>query len=235
MKQSALTRTLAAIGMLSVSFLGYDYYSRRMHDQMLEQERQKTELERQRAEKYKAQLRSVLAERKTTRFRVLRTEKPPGQSEPLHTLRISQWNTKAEKVFSRDIQVTGNKIYFEGVVVHFRQEVVADGKANVHLLRRVFSDTVPPSQGVLLIEDQIQAADKELQSIEVPVLDNENRRSVQRYIQRIVADPAFAKAEGVRTVNGEAVCDFDELSESFVYTLVEKADGGYLIEKAPIP
>ena len=59
MRNSAVTRSLAVIGVLTVTFLGYDYYARWMRDQQLEQERQKTEVERQRAEKYKAQLQPI--------------------------------------------------------------------------------------------------------------------------------------------------------------------------------
>jgi hypothetical protein len=237
-KSSAMTRSLAVVGFLTVSFLGYETYNRFAQDARLEEERQKTEAERQRAEKYKAQLQSVLAERKTTRFRVLKIE--PTSSDAKHprryTLRISQFNDKAEKVFSRDVEVSGNKIYFEGVVIHFRPELNTEGKENVHLLTRVFSDIMPPSQGITLIDEQIQAADKLVQGEpETSVLNLDQRASVQKYVRRIAEDPDFANAEGVRTVNGEAVCDYQDLSESYVYTLVEKANGGFLIEKAPIP
>jgi hypothetical protein len=228
-QQSAITKTMAVIGVLTVSFLGYDYYSRRTYNALLEEQRA-------RAEQYKEQLRSVLAERKTTGFRVLKIERPePGsKAAPRYLLRVSQWNEKQEKVFSYDFPITGNKIYFEGVVVHFQPERIAAGQSNVHLLHRVFSDVVPPAEGVVLADQQIQAADR-LARAEVPMLDEQQRLSAQRYVLRVVQDPDFAKSEGVRAVNGQAVCDYQELSESYVYTLVEKADGGYLVEKAPIP
>jgi hypothetical protein len=234
--RTAISRTLAVIGLLTVSFLGYDYYGRRLSDARLEEERKKTELERQRAEQYKAQLQSVLAENKTTRFRVLRIEKaaPEAKAGWRYALRISQWNDKSEKIFSRDVEIIGNKIYFEGVVIHFQPEQISQGKGNVHLLTRVFSDTVPPSKGVSLIDDQIEAANQIVQS-EAPLLDPDKRLSVLRYLRRIASDPQYAKAEGVRTINGEAVCDYQDLSEAYVYTLVAKANGGFLIEKAPIP
>jgi hypothetical protein len=236
MKQTLITRTLAAIGFLTVGVLGYDYYNRHANDVRLEEERRKTEEERQRAEKFKAQLQSVLAESKTSRFRVLHIEKvaPDGKAGWRYNLRVSQWNDKGDKIFSRDIEITGNKIYFEGVVIHFQPEQISAGKGNVHLLTRVFSDTKPPSEGISLIDDQIEAASLIAQP-EVPALSEDNRLSVLRYVRRVASDPDFAKAEGVRTINGEAVCDYQDLSETFVYTLVEKADGGYLIEKSPIP
>ena len=227
MRQMIITRALAVVGFLTVGFLGYNYYDQHINDQRLEEQRLKTQEEHARAEKFKAQLQSVLAETKTLRFRVVHTEKTADpQSGWRYTLRITQWNDKGEKTFSRDIQVSGHKIYFEGVVVHFQPEEISQGKGNVHLLTRVFSDSLPPSEGVSLIDDQIEAANHIAQP-EVPGLDTEQRLSILRYVRRVASEPEFAKAEGVRTINGEAVCDYQDLSEAYVYTLVEKANGGY--------
>jgi hypothetical protein len=234
-QSSAITRTMATIGVLTVTFLGYNYYSQGVHRTMLEEQKRRVEEERQRAEKYHSQLKSVLAERKTTRFRVIRSQPPAeGQGPPVHTLRVGQWNDKAERVFSRDLQISGNKIYFEGVVIHFQPEKVTEGKGNLHLLTRIFSDTVPPKDGVMLLDEQLEAADK-LARAEVPLVEDERRLNVLRYLRRVASDQDYASAEGVRTLNAQAVADYHDLSESFVYTLVEQAGGGYLIERAPIP
>src|SRR5207249_515279 len=124
------------------------------------------------------------------------------------TLAIGQYDEQGNETFSKQVTISGHKIYFEGVVVYFQTEQVAQGQSNVHLLLRTFSDSVPPGEGVSLLDEQLKVADQRV-SGEVPTLDSSKRQEILTFIRHVAQDPAFAKAQGVRAVNTQASSDLD--------------------------
>ncbi len=235
--RSSIVKTLAAIGAITVGLVGYETYNRNFQEAAkIREARELAEKERLRAEEYKRQLHSVLSERKTTRFRVLETEDVllDGKTTRRNKLRIVQWTDEGKRVFSQEIEIVGHKIYFEGVVVHLQRDRLVKGDRNLHLLVRVFSDELPPSKGIPILNFQLDAADKLVRE-EIRDVPRDKRMASLNYIRRIAGDQEFARSEGVRAINGQAVCDYQDLEVGYVYTIVEKSDGAYLIEKAPIP
>ena len=133
------------------------------------------------------------------------------------------------KVFT----LPGDVVYFDALVMRFVPEQVREGKAkSLYLFRRVFTDETRPDMGYKLFDiDDPASLPKNYQADaeEIPI---EAQQQVWSRFQKCLADPAYAKEQGVETIYGEAV--YDTLRKDFLYTLSIQNNGGLELKKSPV-
>ena len=135
------------------------------------------------------------------------------------------------KVFT----VPSDVVYFDALVMTFKHDRVAEGKAkSLYLFRRVFTDQTRPDMGYKLFDpdgrDALPASYQAPAENEIPLT---TQRQVWERFRKCLADPEYATTEGVDTIYGEAI--YDTLRKGTLYTLYIQNDGGLELKKKPIP
>jgi len=133
----------------------------------------------------------------------------------------------------QDIEIQGNDIYFDAVVLNFEYSEIASGNTqNIVLPYRVFSNKVPQSKGVRLnIQDEngmpliFKRKESDIYAVE-PDKYTERVKEIMSYI----TDKKKARAAGIRSVYGNAVHKRVRKGDKIVIWVEQT--GGLVIKKA---
>ena len=134
---------------------------------------------------------------------------------------------------TQDIEIQGNDIYFDAVVLNFEYSEIASGSAkNIVLPYRVFSNKVPQSKGIpLKITDKngVPLIFKRKESDVYTVAPDKYEKRVQE-IMSYITDKNKARAAGVRSIYGNAVHKTVRKGDKLVIWVEQT--GGLVIKKA---
>ena len=179
--------------------------------------------EKQRYERYLA---NVLGERRVAEVCVLQQERPAEQ--PVQTtLRFQEFRESGAALAPITLTLPGEEIYIDALVTVFDSEAVRAGEAkSLYLFRRIFTDRVPPRQGVALYRDA-HAYDGIPQPYVHSTIERHIQRRVWERLWSLIEDPASAEAQRVRTYFGEAV--YARMAPGTCYTVTLQNHGGLLL------
>lgn len=166
------------------------------------------------------------------------------------SLLIVELDENEEPLRRWHLTIPGRVAFFDGLVVKFDFESVAEGHPlrgqSIALLRRVYSEYMSPQNGYLLdqpgdipagyrLEEVAQARDTEphdsdtLHEFDQAAFE----RSIWQRFWEIATTPELADAYGVRVAQGEAV--YKPMVPGVLYELSLDAVGGLNLETKPLP
>lgn len=179
--------------------------------------------EKQRYERY---LYNILSERRVAEVCALQQEHPSDR--PVHTtVRFQEFRESGDPLSPITLTLPGEEIYIDALVTVFDSEAVQAGESkSLYLFRRIFTDRVPPRQGVALYRDA-HAYD----GIPQPYVHGTIEPAIQRWVWErlwsLIEDTAYAEAQRVRTYFGQAVYARMSAGECYIVTL--QNHGGLLL------
>ena len=145
-------------------------------------------------------------------------------------VRFVELDEDGRELGRRAWSIPGEVLFIDGWTARFPHERVAAGDplggSTVLLLRRVYSDLMPPREGFPIdtpggVPDGYALAEQ-----------SRMEQSIWTNFWRLASDPAAAAAEGVRVAQGEAVYKRVRAGEAYEL-LVEAAGGMTLVPVAP--
>ncbi len=206
----ALLRTLLGVAVLALILVG-SYWVYHLAD------------EKQRYERY---LYNVLGEQRVAEACVLKQERRPDQ--PVQTtLRFQEFRRHGEALSPITLTLPGEEIYIDALVTVFDSEAVRAGQAkSLYFFRRIFTERVPPDQGVPLyrgahVHDEIPLAYRH------STIERRVQRRVWEHLWSLIENPAYADAQGVRTHFGQAI--YARMTPGACYTVTLQNHGGLLL------
>ena len=176
-------------------------------------------------------------EAETRRAQVIVTKQGvnPATGRLETTLKFMETGPGGDPLPPRYFTVEGDVVYFDALVIRFEREYVERGDAlrgkSICLFRRVFGEHQAPEEGF--------PVDRAAGAGEVPDVYRVNpdptpfERELWKEFWRYAADPAAARAKGVRVIQGEAV--YTRFIPGNLYTLTLDHGGGLSIKVEPIP
>jgi hypothetical protein len=183
--------------------------------------------EKQRYERY---LYNVLGERRVAEVCVLEQERPADQPART-TLRFQEFRESGAPLSPLTLTLPGEEIYIDALVTVFDSEAVRAGQAkSLYLFRRIFTERVPPRQGVPLYRDA-HAYDGIPQAYLHGTIDRGVQRRVWEHLWRLIEDAAYAESQRVRTYFGQAV--YAHMAAGACYSLTMQNSGGLLLTSQP--
>ncbi len=135
----------------------------------------------------------------------------------------------------QNIEIQGNDIYFDAVVLNFEYSEIASGNAqNIVLPYRVFSNKVPQGKGIPL---------KLTDENDVPLIFKRNENDIyavtpDKYTERVqeimsyMTDKKKARAAGIRSIYGNAVHKTVRKGDKLIIWVEQT--GGLVIKKAVV-
>jgi len=189
-------------------------------------------LEEQRAS-FEEEIARLFGEERRAQFAVIeefqREGVPWRKIRFVEFLHAGQGEVAQEHVF----ELPGTEVYVDAVAVKFEGEAVRQGKGrNFSVFRRVFSNRLAPDEGIVLYEASLRQAGQQA----VASVPMERPGDGERYLEllrKYLANPAMAKGEGVRLIEGEA--KYTNPRPGYYYELMQQASGGLIIEERRIP
>jgi hypothetical protein len=186
-----------------------------------EQARRLEELEKRRKE-----LEGIVARLKHTVRRaqiVVLDQQTDAWGAPRTTFRFTEIDAEGNPVGrSRDLTVAGEEVYFDALVIKFEDRYVEAGEAlrgkSLLLFRRVFTNRMKPEDGLAL--DARGSAPEVYAAREAP---SAFERELWRRFWELSENPAQARAQGVRVLQGEAV--YRRFQKDRVYLIEQRATG----------
>ena len=162
-------------------------------------------------------------DRRIARIEVLgREEGAPGE-DPRTALRFIELDDEGRELGRKDLEIPGEIVHLDAWTARFPAEQVANADdpfrdRTLVLLRRIYSDAIPPREGVPLdtpgaVPDGYAGSDRA-----------RFERAIWSRFWRIATDPAAARAAGVRVAQGEAV--YKPMRPGDIYELRVEAVGG---------
>lgn len=155
------------------------------------------EQERREKEKLAAFARRLSASRRAAQIDVIEQRKDSAD-QTVTTLRWQEIAPDGRLSSPQRVEVVGQLVYFEGLVIKFEPELVGGGDAargeSLVMFRRVFGEAQPPGMGYDL------GGGRALESI---VGDSDEAR-LWRLFWQLVDDPRVAAQHGVRVAQVEA-------------------------------
>jgi len=172
----------------------------------------------------------------------LTSESPIGRAQVLKkevrdgvtytTIRFAETDRDdpTRRVFQRDMEVRGDVVHFDALVIRFNKEYVADGRARaLYLWRRVYSDEMRPEDGVPIEEiGEEPARYREI----FKILEPSDRELFWQEIWSLADDAERLRTAGVVAVHGKVV--YTRLEKGIIYTLTITNTGDLNIDKTPI-
>lgn len=190
-------------------------------------------IEEQRRE-FETRISRLLHETRRAQFRVLSEREENGV--PVRTIRFIEFagDDPKDVVATHEFEMKGSEIYVDAVQVYYTYDLIQAGKqSNFALFRRVFSDVVPPAEGYKLYPVSLNIVGKKLLD-EVPKSERTALARQLSLLRGYLESPKNAKADGVRIVDvGEA--KYTNPRTDSYYEILQKADGGLLLEAHPTP
>ncbi len=152
-----------------------------------------------------------------------------ADSELVTTVEFVELDDRGRQVGSRRAQVPGRVVFLDAWTVRFPQDRVIEDDPmrgrTVALLRRIYSDRMPPAQGVPIdtpgaVPDGYAASD-----------GARFEQALWKRFWLLASDPAAAEAMGVRVAQGEAVYKPTAPGQRFDVEL--ESSGGLTLRPAP--
>ncbi len=136
---------------------------------------------------------------------------------------------------TQDIEILGNDIYFDAIVLNFEYSEIASGSAkNIVLPYRVFSNKVPQGKGIALkLQDKngvpliFKRKESDIYIVE-PDVYTERIQEIMSYI----TDKKKARAAGIRSIYGNAVHKTVRKGDKLIIWVEQT--GGLVIKKAVV-
>ncbi len=136
---------------------------------------------------------------------------------------------------TQDIEILGNDIYFDAIVLNFEYSEIASGSAkNIVLPYRIFSNKVPQGKGIALkLQDKngvpliFKRKESDIYTVE-PDVYTERIQEIMSYI----TDKKKARAAGIRSIYGNAVHKTVRKGDKLVIWVEQT--GGLVIKKAVV-
>jgi SAM-dependent methyltransferase len=148
---------------------------------------------------------------------------PPAQA----TLRFQEFRESGDPLSPSTLTLPGEEIYLDALVTVFDSEAVRTGEAkSLYRFRRIFTDRVPPRQGVALYRDA-HAFDGIPQPYVHSTIERDIQRLVWERLWSLIEQPAYAEAQRVRTFLGQAV--YARMALGGCYTVTLQNHGGLLL------
>jgi hypothetical protein len=152
-----------------------------------------------------------------------------ADSEIITTVEFIELDDRGRQVGSRRAQLPGRVVFLDAWTVRFPQDRVIEDDPmrgrTVALLRRIYSDRMPPAQGVPIdtpgsVPDGYAASD-----------GARFEQALWKRFWRLATDPQAAEAMGVRVAQGEAVYKPTVPGQRFDVEL--ESSGGLTLRPAP--
>jgi hypothetical protein len=192
------------------------------------------ELKRQR-ETFELEMARILGESRRAQFEVVEQRKDDNGAV-VNKIRFMEFLDSDEPTsftLVREFELPGREVYIDAVLVQYDNDAVRLGKArNFAVFRRAFTNMVSPDDGVPLYDVTLrQTRSRALQKVEMT-----QKSDADAFVERLVsymANPALARADKVRLIEGEA--KYVAPRPGFAYTIVQRANGGLMIEETELP
>ena len=206
------------------AFLAWDLViapRREMRRQLAERDARISEL-RQENVKLETFLRLLKHAERRARLEVLAQE-ADAAGRMIKSIRFTEISSDGSPLgVARDLQLAGKEIYLDTLVIQFEERFVEQGgplkgKALL-ILRRLFSDSVPPDDGVRLDEEGV--APDVYAAREAPTAFE---RGLWQRFWEIANNEKLAQERGVKAIHGQAV--YGRLEPGKVYELVMRSTG----------
>jgi hypothetical protein len=145
------------------------------------------------------------------------------------TLDFIELDESGREIGRRRISVPGSTVFVDAWTVRFPQEAIAEGDPlrgrSITLLRRVYSDRMPPADGIAIdtpggVPDGYAASE-----------GARFERAIWKRFWSLATDPEAAQAAGVRVAQGESV--YKPVAAGQRYELELEASGGLVLRPAP--
>lgn len=145
------------------------------------------------------------------------------------TVDFIELDADGREIGRKRVRVPGSTIFLDAWTVRFPQDAVADGDPlrghTLTLLRRIYSDRMPPADGVAL--DTPGAVPDGYAATEGARFE----RALWKRFWSLATDPDAATKAGVRVAQGEAV--YKPVAAGQRYDLEVEASGGLVLRPAP--
>ena len=210
------------------AFLAWDLViapRREMRRQLAERDARISEL-RQENVKLETFLRLLKHAERRARLEVLAQE-ADAAGRMINSIRFTEISSDGSPLgVARDLQLAGKEIYLDTLVIQFEERFVEQGgplkgKALL-ILRRLFSDSVPPDDGVRLDEEGV--APDVYAAREAPTAFE---RGLWQRFWEIASNEKLAQELGVKAIHGQAV--YGKVEPGKVYELVMRSTGETLL------
>jgi hypothetical protein len=173
--------------------------------------------------KLQAALSHLTENRQLGYVKVLEQTRSDGGLRSRLLLVVTDPADQTRRLLEREFTVEGDVVYVDALIVKFEPQLVMDGKARaLHLLRRVYGENTPPSQGEAIEtpgETPICYADL------LDALDLPDREMFWEEIWKLSDDPQRLAAAGVQAVYGNAF--YKRMRPGLIYIIQLDADGAF--------
>jgi hypothetical protein len=220
---NAFLRTLVAGAALAgFTYAGYEVLSRRdLRRTLREMEQLQQETEQKLAAR-EAMLDRLGRSRRVAHIQVLEQHKGPGGEVARTRFAFIEIDDHGREIARQVFDVPGDVLFVDAWSIKFSHVDVAGGDPlrgqSLILLRRVYSDRMPPSEGYAI--DLPGAVPPAYAAGEAA----EFEKRLWEQFWTLATDPAAADAAGVRVAQGEAV--YKPIRAGATYELVVDAAGG---------
>lgn len=138
-------------------------------------------------------------------------------------------NNQLEKVLEREYTIEGDVIFFDALIVTFRNEdIMAGEKRALYLWRRVYGENMAPSDG-LPVETESRTPERYknfLAHLKMP-----EQEMFWEAIWQLADDPDLLEEYGIKAVYGNAV--YKKLRPGLIYVFKISANGRVYPETVP--
>jgi len=134
-----------------------------------------------------------------------------------------------QSILEKDIELEGDVIHFDALIVKFGDEYVSDGRERaLYLWRRVYSDKMAPETGFTI--EAVGAEPKRYRDI-FAKLPLEDREMFWTEIWNLSNDPLRLKQAGITTIEGNAV--YRKVRPGLIYVFKISNTGHFQSEAVP--
>ena len=135
----------------------------------------------------------------------------------------------AQSILEKDVELEGDVIHFDALIVRFGDEYVSDGRERaLYLWRRVYSDKMAPETGFTI--EAVGAEPKRYRDI-FAKLPLEDREMFWTEIWKLSNDPLRLKQAGITTIEGKAI--YRKVRPGLIYVFKISNTGNFHSEAVP--
>lgn len=183
----------------------------------------------QKNEKLQAAITELTLESQIGYAKILNTTLEEGKLMQRIKFLETAWDDPKEEIVSREFEIAGEEIYFDAMIVKFDSELVQDGTERaLYLWRRVYSEKVPPEEGLMLEEP---GGEPERYRDWLTKLPLKQRQLFWSEIWDLSNNPQKLEDLGIRAIFGTAV--YQRMKPGMVYVFKINKAGQIYPEVVP--
>jgi hypothetical protein len=179
------------------------------------------------SQRYERYLYHLLGERRVAEICALQQRRTAEHGVET-TLRFQEFRDGGMPLSPLTLTLPGEEVYIDALVTVFDSAAVQSGRAqSLYLFRRIFTERVPPQQGVALYR-KAHADHGIPPPYRHETIERRAQRRVWQHLWRLIEDRAYAQTHGVRTHFGQAV--YARMAAGRCYSVSLQNHGGLLLE-----